>query len=87
MKGATAEPSVNTTRIPSTSSVSAIGKSQYRFRRARKRTNSRTVAPFDTTAPRIVPALATVQRVPGTDRGAPSAQARARHVLHARVAA
>ena len=77
MKGATAEPSVNTTRIPSTSRVSAIGKSQYRFRRARKRTNSRTVAPFDTTAPRLVPALATVQRVPVTERG----------VVHARVAA
>ena len=72
MNGATAEPSVSTTRIPSTSSVSAIGKSQYRFRRARKRTNSRTVAALDTPSGRVAPPGFVVQRVSG--------------VVHARIA-
>src|SRR5260221_9663565 len=47
MNGATAEPSVRTTRSPRRSNVSAIGKSQYRFRRARKRTKSPAMAIFD----------------------------------------
>ena len=52
MNGATAEPSVRATSNPRMTSVSAIGRSQYRFRVARKRKKSRKMTALDTSSER-----------------------------------